>query len=70
MWNIYEEEAKEYNKEDTEAQKRDADAVLVFVGYNLLIVFSLGLVLTSSKDRSVLRSCRRVHCRKLQEVIT
>ncbi|KAI0279020.1 hypothetical protein BGY98DRAFT_907290, partial [Russula aff. rugulosa BPL654] len=32
MWNIYEEEAKEYNKEDTEAQKRDADAVLVFTG--------------------------------------
>ena len=69
MWSIYEGEAKKYDGELSEAQKRDADSVLVFVRYNLLIVFSLGLRLTSSKDWSVLRSCRPVHCRKLQEVI-
>jgi hypothetical protein len=67
MWSIYEKEAEKYNGEVTEAQKRDADGVLVFVGYDLLIVSSFGL--TSSKDRSVLRSRRRVHCGKLQEVI-
>jgi hypothetical protein len=68
MWSIYKEEAKQYNGAVTDAQKEDADGVLVFVGYNLLTVSSLGLT-TSSKDRSVLRSRRRVHCRKLQEVI-
>jgi hypothetical protein len=64
MWSIYEEEA-----EVTDTQKEGADdGLLAFVSYNLLIVYSLGL--TSSKDWSVLRSCRPVHCRKLQEVIS
>jgi hypothetical protein len=67
MWSIYKEEADTYQGAVAEAQKGDADGVLVFVGHNLLIVFSLGL--TSSKDRSILRGRRRVHCRKLQEVI-
>jgi hypothetical protein len=67
MWSIYKEEAEKYDEAVTEAQKKDADGVLVFVGYNLLIVSSLGL--TSSKDWSVLRNRRRVHCRKLQVVI-
>jgi hypothetical protein len=40
MWSIYDGEAKKYDVELLEAQKRDADAILVFVGYNLLIVFS------------------------------
>jgi hypothetical protein len=67
MWHIYGEEAKKYDDAVTEAQKKDADSVLVFVSYNLLIVSSLGL--TSSKDWSVLRSRRLVHYRKLQVVI-
>jgi Family of unknown function (DUF6535) len=67
MWSIYKEEANKYDGAVTEAQKEDADSVLVFVGYILPIVSSLGL--TSSKDWSVLRSRRRVHCRKLQEAI-
>jgi hypothetical protein len=67
MWSIYKEEAEKYDGAVSEAQKTDADGVLVFVGYNLLFASSLGL--TSSKDWSVLRSRRRVHCRKLQEVI-
>ena len=67
MWSIYEKEAVKYDREVTEAQKKDADGVLVFVGYNLLIVSSLGL--TGSKDWPVLRSRRLVPYRKLQEVI-
>jgi hypothetical protein len=43
MWSIYEKEAKKYNGAVTNAQKEDADGVLVFVSYNLLIVSSLGL---------------------------
>ena len=66
MWSIYENEVEHYKA--TEAQKEDVDdGLLAFVSYNLLIVYSLGL--TSPKDWSVLCSCRRVHCRKLQEVI-
>jgi hypothetical protein len=34
MWPIYAEEAKKYDDAVTEAQKKDADSVLVFVGYN------------------------------------
>lgn len=41
MWSIYKEEADKYDGAVTEAQKTDADGVLVFVGYNLLIVSSL-----------------------------
>ncbi len=67
MWSIYKEEADTYEGAVAEAQKGDADGVLVFVGYNLLIVSSLGL--TGSKDWSILRSHCRVHCRKLQEVV-
>jgi hypothetical protein len=67
MWSIYKEEEKEYIEAVTEAQTGDSDGVLVFVGYNISILSSLGL--TSSKDWSVLRSRRRVHCRKLQEAI-
>jgi hypothetical protein len=67
MWSIYDKEAEKYDGAVTEAQKKDADGVLVFVGYSLLIVSSLGL--TSSKDWSVLRSRLPVPCRKLQEVI-
>ena len=43
MWSIYEREADKYSGAVTEAQKEDADSVLVFVGYNLLILSSLGL---------------------------
>jgi hypothetical protein len=68
MWSIYNEEAKEYDEAVSEAQKKDADGVLVFVGYNLLFVYFLGL--TVFKDWSVLRNRRRVHCRKLQAVIS
>jgi hypothetical protein len=67
MWSIYKEEANKYDGAVTDAQKEDADSVLVFVGYISPIASSLGL--TSSKDWSVLRSRRRVHCRKLQEAI-
>jgi hypothetical protein len=67
MWSIYEEEEKKYIEAVNAAQTGDSDGVLVFVGYNLPIVSSLGL--TSSKDWSVLRSRRRVRCRKLQEAI-
>jgi hypothetical protein len=67
MWGIYEEEEKKYSGEVTEAQKKDADGVLVFVGYDLLVLSPLGL--TCSKDWSVLRNSCRVHCRKLQEVV-
>jgi hypothetical protein len=51
MWYIYEKEAEDYtsngkeNDEVIEAQKRDADGALVFVGYTLLIVSSFGLTL-------------------------
>jgi hypothetical protein len=38
MWEMYAEEAEKYNKAVTDAQKDDADGVLVFVGYNLLSV--------------------------------
>jgi hypothetical protein len=69
MWSIYKDEAEKYDGAVTDAQKVDADGVLVFVGYSdLRIVSSLGL--TGSKDWSVLCSRRRVHCRKLQEVIS
>lgn len=68
MWSIYQGEAEKYDKAVTGAQKEDANGVLVFVRYNLLLVLS-PLGLTSSKDWSVLRSRRRVHCRELQEII-
>jgi hypothetical protein len=37
MWSMYEKEARESNV--TDAQKEDADGVLVFVGYNLHCIF-------------------------------
>ena len=71
MWEIYKKEAEMHQnvteKAVAEAQKGDADGVLVFVGYNILIVSPLGL--TSFKDWSILRGRRCVHCRRLQEVI-
>jgi len=67
MWQTYTNEANKYDIAVAAAQKEDADGVLVFVGFNLLIQSSVEV--TCFKDRSFLCSRRRVHCRKLQEVI-
>lgn len=60
-------EAGRYDKAVTNAQKDDANGVLVFVSYNLLTLSSVEV--TGFKDWSLLRSRRLVHCRKLQKVI-
>lgn len=61
------EEANKYDKAVTNAQKDDANGVLVFVSYNLPIMSSVEV--TGFKDWSLLRSRGLVHCRKLQKVI-
>jgi hypothetical protein len=67
MWNTYKEEADKYDGAVTNAQKDDANNVIVFVSCIPLILSSLDL--TSVKDWSLLRSRRLVHCRKLQKAI-
>jgi hypothetical protein len=60
MWSIYMDEADRYDKAVTNAQKDDANGVLVFVSYYLL--FLSFAEVTGFKDWSLLRSRCLVRC--------
>lgn len=60
MWSIYMDEADRYDKAVTNAQKDDANGVLVFVSYYLLFLSFAEVI--GFKDWSFLRSRCLVRC--------
>jgi len=66
---MYLAEAEKQDKEITEAWKGEADSILVFVSSSIPTL-SASINKTIFEDWSLLRYCRRLHNRKLQEAVS